>query len=310
MAQLSYTLRDLECPDGQNAVIVELNGSVDPSSIDDFDAIFDDLLEKGSIRIVMDLAKLKYINSTGMGMMVQYYDQLADEGGGLVLMTVQAKIILVLEMLGLQELFPIVSSEEEAVAALMGKSVKPANVEVKLEESVTPQSQSAASLSAACGSCGADLIVGSAGTYLCPRCRAVIDVDKQGRTHTSAPSSADSVEIAIPASPAFYKSAAALMARIGIKAGLTDSDAMGAAASIQATLSRMSDLCIDERGRDDHRLQMIGCAGDGHFEVRVFCGGRSLGDQTEFAGCKTGFDKLELKAVPGGSIVALSKAVG
>lgn len=308
MAQLTYTLKELACPDGQKATIVELNGSVDPSSIDDFDAIFDELLESGNVRIAMDLGKLKYINSTGMGMMVQYYDQLSDEGGGLVLMAVQAKIILVLEMLGLQELFPIVSNEQEAVAALMGQSVTPANVEVKLEESTPPEARGGSGVT--CGSCGADLVVGGKGVYMCPRCRAIIEIDKTGRAHTSAPAGGEAVEIAVPAAAAFYKSAAALLARIGIKSGLSDSAAMGAAASIQATLAKMSEICLDEYSRETHRLQMIGAASNDNFEVRIFCGGKSIGDSTLLRGCDTGFDSIRLTPVPGGSIVALSKRVG
>lgn len=307
MAQLTYTLREVDCPDGQKATVVELNGSVDPSSIDDFDAIFDTLLEQGSIRIVMDLAKLKYINSTGMGMMVQYYDQLTDEGGGLVLMTVQAKIILVLEMLGLQELFPIVATEEEAINALMGKDVTPASVEVKLEDAATPHAQGGNTVS--CGSCGADLIVSGAGTYLCPRCRAVLEVEKSGRCNTSSPAGAGSVEISIPAVGAFYKSAAALMARIGIKAGLDDAAAMAAASSIQNTLGRLGELCLDEYSRETHRLQMIGSGTEHSFEVRIFCSGRPIGDDSAFAGSRGGFDDLRLLAVPGGNIVCLSKTV-
>ncbi len=307
MAQLTYTLREVECPDGQKATVVELNGSVDPSSIDDFDAIFDTLLEQGSVRIVMDLAKLKYINSTGMGMMVQYYDQLTDEGGGLVLMTVQAKIILVLEMLGLQELFPIVATEDEAIAALMGKDVTPASIEVKLEDATTPHAQGGST--ANCGSCGADLIVGGAGTYLCPRCRAVIEVEKSGVCHTSSPAGAGSVEISIPAVGAFYKSAAALMARIGIKSGLDDASAMSAAAAIQTALGRLGEFCLDEYTRETHRLQMIGSGTEHSFEVRIFCSGRPLGDENELASCRSGFDDLHLLAVPGGNIVCLSKSI-
>lgn len=307
MAQLTYNLREVDCPDGQMATVVELNGSVDPSSIDDFDAIFDTLLEKRSIRIIMDLAKLKYINSTGMGMMVQYYDQLTDEGGGLVLLTVQAKIILVLEMLGLQELFPIVATEEEAIGALMGNAVIPASVEVRLEDNPTPQMQGGDT--ANCGCCGADLIIGGAGTYLCPRCRAVIEIDRSGRCHTSSPAGSGAVEISIPAEPAFYKSAAALMARIGIKSGLSDQGAMAAAAAIQTSLVRLADYCLDDYARETHRLQLMGSSVGGNFEVRIFCSGRPLGSEEDLADCRKGFDDLRLLAVPGGNIVCLTKAI-
>ncbi len=309
MAHLAHTVREIDCPDGNTATVVELDGSVDPASLDEFDAIFDELLENGTVRVVMDLGKLKYINSTGMGMMVQYYDQLSDEGGGLVLLAVQAKVILVLEMLGLQELFPIVASEEEAVAALMGEEVTPASVQVRLEEQDTPVHERGG-VNVTCGSCGAELIIAGAGDYLCPRCRALLEVDSSNNIHTCSPVGDDSVEISIPSAVPFYKSAAALLARIGIKCGLGDAEVVAAATSIQDVLTKMTELCLGEEDSNIHRLQLMANCSGGAFDVYVYCAGRSLSSSSDLDGSAAGFDTVDYSPVSGGNIVKLSKSVG
>lgn len=304
MSQLSYALREIQCPNGKNATVVELNGSVDPGSIDDFDSIFDELIEGGNVRIVMDLANLKYINSTGMGMMVQYYDQLCDEGGGLVLLTVQAKIILVLEMLGLQELFPIVATEEEAIASLMGEKVKPANVEVKMEESAVGDFRGGMAIE--CGSCGAGLIAAGAGTYVCPRCKAALKVSDFGTTETYPESGSGVVELVIPAEVPFFKSAAALMARLGIKAGLPDTGVMEVAQTLQSALTSMTSNCLCG-GSDNDRLHLIANSDISEFTVGIYCAGRQIADPNAVEGNSSGFDTVKYEEVIGGNLLTLKK---
>ncbi len=311
MAQLTHQLREITCPDGNPATIVVLNGSIDPASIDDFDSIFDELLSAGTKRIIMDLEKLKYINSTGMGIMVQYCDQLAEDGGGLVLMRVQPKITLVLEMLGLQEFFPIVAAEEEAVSALMGEKVGPANVQVQLSEN-EPQSTSPDTGMFSCGNCTADLIIPGPGSYVCPRCRALITVDSQGRSETQAMTVGNAnLELNIPIEVPYYKSAAALVARIGLKAGLSDADARAVAEAFLSALKILFDACYGAGYSPDNPSQfnIMACADKGSFRVHIYTGGGRVMDTDVFAPCGAGFDKVDYEAVNGGNLLTLEKQV-
>lgn len=311
MAQLTHQLREVVCPDGESATVVALNGSIDPASIDDFDSIFDELLSNGTKRIIMDLEKLKYINSTGMGIMVQYCDQLVEEGGGLVLMCVQPKITLVLEMLGLQEFFPIVAAEKEALAALMGENVAPANVQVQLSDA-EPLSTGDDTGGVSCGNCGVDLIVPGPGDYVCPRCRSLINVDAQGRAETKAMTASNAnLELNIPIEMPYYKSAAALVARIGLKAGLGDSDARVIAEVFLGALKILFDSCYGSASQvqNHNQFNIMACADGAVFRVHIFTGGQQIADTEVFAPCRSGFDRVDYEAVGGGNLLTLEKKV-
>ena len=114
MARLEYQIREVSASGVQPATLVELSGSVDPDTLEIFEGLMDKLIDAGKRRIIYDFHKIKYINSTGMGMMVQFNDTLSEDGGGLVLMRIQPKVLLVVEMLGLQALFKIAANQAEA----------------------------------------------------------------------------------------------------------------------------------------------------------------------------------------------------
>lgn len=310
MAQLMHQLREVTCPDGSPATVVALNGSIDPASIDDFDSIFDDLLSQGTKRIIMDLEKLKYINSTGMGIMVQYCDQLAEDGGGLVLMCVQPKITLVLEMLGLQEFFPIVATEKEALAALMGENVAPANVQVQLSDA-EPVSVSESTGKVSCGGCGADLIIPGPGNYVCPRCRAILEADDAGRVSTRSSQSNANLELCIPAEMPFYKSAAALVARVGLRAGLSDANARAVADAFLNALQILFNACYGASQTlvNNNSFNIMACADNGDFRVHIYAGGAKVTDSGIFSPCNVGFDRIDFEAVNGGNLLSLGKKV-
>lgn len=305
MSQLNHTTREIECPDGNHAILIALDGTVDPASIDDFDAIFDDLISAGNKRIVMDVENLKYINSTGMGIIVQYYDQLAEENGKLVLMSVNAKITLVLEMLGLQELFPIVTTESEAIAALMNEYVAPTNVQVRLADSESGAPTN--SFASKCGSCTADLIFTTAGNYLCPRCYSLLIVATDGAIETKK-SLADkgSLAMAIPAEAAFYKSTAALAARISLKAGFSDVDARAIADTVTNALMIFATAAYGANSAG-HLLNIIACAYANKFTLNVYGGGNKITDSGIFAPVKSVFGQVTCTAINGGNLLTLTK---
>jgi len=243
--------------------------------------------------------------------MVQYCDQLVDEGGGLVLMCVQSKVIITLQLLGLQEFFPIVATEDEAIAALMGETVAPANVQVQLSESDSPQQLSSNEVFS-CGNCAADLIIPCAGDYLCPRCHSLVSVDSSGNFETHAVSEANnSLELCIPSEMSYFKSAAALVARIGLKAGLDDVAARAVADSFLNALKLLCDSCYGTPGAGNAqgKINLFACAISGIFRVHIYVGGNKIHDDTIFAPCKTGFEDFRYEPINGGNLLTLTKSV-
>lgn len=67
--------------------------------------------------LVLDLEQVRYINSMGMTYLVRLSDRLESLGGRLHLANAQPKVKLVLEMMGLTELFKLHKSVQSALRA-------------------------------------------------------------------------------------------------------------------------------------------------------------------------------------------------
>jgi anti-anti-sigma factor len=96
----------------------ELSGAIDASTVHIFQNQLEDARKRGVTRLVMDIAKIKYVNSTGLGSLVKYADTFKAGGGGIVLLRVPAKVKIVIEMLGLHEFFEMCKTEQEALQAM------------------------------------------------------------------------------------------------------------------------------------------------------------------------------------------------
>ena len=107
----------------------ELSGAIDASTVHIFQNQLEDARKRGVTKLIMDISKIKYVNSTGLGSLVKYADTFKAAGGGVVLLRVPAKVKIVIEMLGLHEFFEMVSSEQEAIGVFGVAGAAPAKVE-------------------------------------------------------------------------------------------------------------------------------------------------------------------------------------
>lgn len=328
MAQLTYTIEDINLEGHPTATVVALKGSVDPETIETFDNIFDELIDAGRKRIAIDLGSLKYINSTGMGILVQYVDQLEEDGGGMVLMNIHPKILIVLEMLGLQELFRIVATPEEAVDALAGKEVTPAEVQVKLEEkpaakpagkpapapmasapATAPVPASAKPRLVRCGCCGAMLSTPMAGTYRCPRCRAALKVDTEGKVETYAINAEGVVELALPPQSPFIDSIDMLVGAACVKAGFSDAETDGMIQSSLGCAATLSKYCLHNDAKQG-QLHILLRTGEKDVRVRMYCAGKALSGTEALDAHRRNVGGLTYEASSTGNLLTLEKTRG
>src|SRR5688572_2423545 len=116
MAGLDVTLKPV---DGDaSAGIAEMNGVIDGTTVGKFQESLEDCFKRGVRKLVVDMSKVRYVNSTGLGAIVKYNDRLKGAGGGLALAKVTPKVKIVIEMLGLQAFFDICGDEKQALEAL------------------------------------------------------------------------------------------------------------------------------------------------------------------------------------------------
>ncbi len=99
-----------------SAVVVELKGNVmgGPDS-EKFSKLLHDLLDEGKKNIVVDLGHVKFMNSSGLGMLISGYTTIKNGGGSLKLANATEKINSLLVITKLITIFENYNSVDEAV---------------------------------------------------------------------------------------------------------------------------------------------------------------------------------------------------
>lgn len=105
----------------QKVFILNVSGQLDAHSFGAFDEFLQEMLEKDKFRIVMNLEKLTYISSAGMGTLGAALTQSRDRGGDIRLCSVPEDIHKILQMVGLHEMMDIHDTEPEAIESFQGK---------------------------------------------------------------------------------------------------------------------------------------------------------------------------------------------
>ena len=91
-----------------------VDGEVDASSSIHLDNAIRKAMEEGRQKIVVDCRGLNYISSAGLGVFMSYLEDFKDKGVKFVVYGLQDKVKHVFELIGLENLLNIVSSEQEA----------------------------------------------------------------------------------------------------------------------------------------------------------------------------------------------------
>lgn len=98
------------------AVILELHGKLTGGpEAETFRNIFKELLQADKKNIVINLKKVDWINSTGLGILISNYTTVRKGGGDLVLCNIGERIDSILYVTKLNLLFKTYDSEQEAV---------------------------------------------------------------------------------------------------------------------------------------------------------------------------------------------------
>jgi anti-sigma B factor antagonist len=101
-----------------DVVVLDLAGEI---SLDDGDLLFgrhvDKLIQKGLVKIVVDLSKVTYLDSAGVAMLVNELKSARRHGGAMKLAGLTAKSHHLFAMLKLKIVFEIFDTVEEAVGS-------------------------------------------------------------------------------------------------------------------------------------------------------------------------------------------------
>lgn len=112
---MNFQIADEEI-DSQTHVIA-LGGEVDLYTAPEFKERMVALIEAGKKRIVVDLSNATFIDSTTLGVLVGGVKRLRPAGGSLSLVCTDPNISKIFEITGLDRVFPIYATRDEALSA-------------------------------------------------------------------------------------------------------------------------------------------------------------------------------------------------
>jgi len=107
---------DYEAPSDDIGVVV-LEGEIDIYSAPEFKEVLVNSIEGGAHRIIVDLTEVTFIDSTALGVLVSGAKRVRPRNGNLDIVCSDENIIRIFEITGLDRIFGIYASRDEAVKA-------------------------------------------------------------------------------------------------------------------------------------------------------------------------------------------------
>ena len=95
--------------------LVTIEGRVIYETEREFQEMIAGLIKAGKVNIVLDLAGLSYINSSGLGLIINLLKQAQNVGGDIKLVHLQPDIYTLFSITSLVQVFKIFDSVDEAI---------------------------------------------------------------------------------------------------------------------------------------------------------------------------------------------------
>lgn len=117
MSRLDTQIKTIYSPREREVLLASVSGIISGPSINAFRDFLTDLANRKRT-VLLDFAGVTYINSTGLGKLVWFFDRLNETsvGGGLV--NVNAESLRLMQLLGLQEVLSVFQTVADALACL------------------------------------------------------------------------------------------------------------------------------------------------------------------------------------------------
>lgn len=105
---------DVKSEDGGGRLVFNLRGSLDLATAPTVRAALTEATEKGSHDLIVDLAQLEFLDSTGLGVLIGAHRRTAERGGSFRLVVGEGSILRLLNITGLIAVFAVYHTLEEA----------------------------------------------------------------------------------------------------------------------------------------------------------------------------------------------------
>lgn len=111
-----FSMRHEQQDDGRHVIAV--SGEIDLYTAPDLKALLTQVIEDGASGLVIDLSGTTFLDSTGLGVLIGGLKRLRSRDGALAVVNVDDSIARTFEITGLDQIFTIRGSRDEALAAL------------------------------------------------------------------------------------------------------------------------------------------------------------------------------------------------
>jgi anti-sigma B factor antagonist len=101
--------------------VIDVQGEIDISTAPRLRELLIDLAATGSCQLVVNLDKVGFLDSTGLGVLVGGLRRVRARDGSLDLVCTQPRILKILRITGLTEVFGIYQTVDQAIAAAKGR---------------------------------------------------------------------------------------------------------------------------------------------------------------------------------------------
>jgi len=327
--------------------LVILNGSIDAKTVITFQTHLDSVKERGVERFIMDMENVKYVNSTGLGYLINLSDSVTPDKGGISLVKVQPKVKVVFDMLGLNAFFRIFNTRDEALkhlqAADAGASPNDQTVVLKSPVAqqqspgtsrhmvatapmappapaptpVAPVASAAAPAAVAtgtetlhveCQACHALLAVKEVGTYKCPRCLTAFNYVGGGKVSFLPRQKSLPVQLSLSFAPECTEGLLEFVKKLSTKSGFSPAGISEMQSAVKDTVEAIRRHAYG--GNDNNVYHVLLTSVDSELELRFADYGASLNSDKGdvFSSVRRTMDRFELRHHPkGGNVVTVSK---
>ena len=98
--------------------VIAVRGEIDLFTAPELKSALSEAIETGRTRIVVDLTDTTFLDSTALGVLIGAVKRLRSREGALVIVNVDQNIAKTFEITGLDQIFTILPTRDDAIAAL------------------------------------------------------------------------------------------------------------------------------------------------------------------------------------------------
>jgi anti-sigma B factor antagonist len=110
----------LETRQENEHTVLEVGGEIDVYTAPKLRERITELVDQGNLDIIIDLEKVEFMDSTGLGVLVGGLKKIRTKGGSLSLVCTQERLLKIFRITGLGKVFAIHASQDEALNAAPG----------------------------------------------------------------------------------------------------------------------------------------------------------------------------------------------